>query len=98
MKKRDPFAMKEMDLKFNKSVKFSLSVAYLRNRAMLYGSLDIYLRHALLFVKKLRLIIKSVLKLKKVPLSPRQHILNCLVTYSLKPDSNVQKFSECLAV
>ena len=43
MKKRDPFAMKERDLKFNKTVKFSLSVANLRNQAMLYGSLDIFL-------------------------------------------------------
>ena len=43
MKKRDLFAMKERDLRFNKTVKFSLSVANLRNRAMLYGSLDIYL-------------------------------------------------------
>ena len=47
MKKRDLFAMKERDLKFNKTVKFSLSVANLRNQAMLYCSLDIYLRHNL---------------------------------------------------
>ena len=43
MKKRDLLAMKERDLKFNKTVKFSLSVANLRNQGMLYGSLDIYL-------------------------------------------------------
>ena len=42
------FAMKERDLKFNKAVKMSLSVANLRNQAMLYGSLDIYLRHTLI--------------------------------------------------
>ena len=41
MKKRDLFAMQERDLKFNKTVKFSLSVANLRNQAMLYGSQDI---------------------------------------------------------
>ena len=50
MKKRDPFAMKERDLKFNKTIKFSLSVAKLRNQAMLYGSLDIYLRHILIIL------------------------------------------------
>ena len=38
MKKKDLFAMKERDLKFNKTVKFSLSVANLRNQAVLYGS------------------------------------------------------------
>ena len=36
MKKRDLFAMKERDLKFNKTVKISLSVANLRNQAMPY--------------------------------------------------------------
>ena len=91
MKKRDLFAMKGRDLKFNKTVKFSLSVANLRNQAMLYGSPDICLNY---FVRKHRLILKSVLKLENVPFSPRQHILNCLVTYSLKTDSNVQKFNE----
>ena len=50
MKKRDLFAMKERDLKFNKTVKFSLSVANLRNQAMLYGSLHIYLRHTLIIL------------------------------------------------
>ena len=50
MKKRDLFVVKERDLKFNKSVKFSLSVANLRNQAMLYGSLDIYLRHTLIIL------------------------------------------------
>ena len=50
MKKRDLFAMKERDLKFNKTVKFSLSVANLRNQAMLYGSLDIYLRQTLIIL------------------------------------------------
>ena len=48
MEKRDLFVMEERDLKFNKTVKFSLSVANLRNQAMLYGSLDIYLRHTLI--------------------------------------------------
>ena len=43
MKKRDLFAMKERDLKFNKTVKISSSVANLRNQVMPYGSLDIYL-------------------------------------------------------
>ena len=95
MKKMDLFAMKERDLKFNKTVKFSLSVANLRNQAMLYGSLNIYLRHTL---GNIRLILKSVLKLEKVPFSPRQHILNCLVTYLLKTDSHVQKFNECLTL
>ena len=93
MKKRDLFAMKERDLKFNKNVKISLSVANLRNQAMPYGSLDIYIRHTLII-----LILKSVLKLEKVSFSPRQDILNCLVTYSLKTDSHVQKFNECLTV
>ena len=50
MKKRDLFAMKERDLKFNKTVKFSLSVANLRNQATLYDSLDIYLRHTLIIL------------------------------------------------
>ena len=35
-----------------------------------------------------------MLKLGKVPFSPWQHILNCLVTCSLKTDSNVKKFNE----
>ena len=39
-----------------------------------------------------------MLKLGKVPFSPRLHILNCLVTYSLKTDCNVQKFYECHTV
>ena len=47
MKKRDLFAMKERDHKFNKTTNFSVSIANLKNRAMLYGSLDIYLLHAL---------------------------------------------------
>ena len=38
MKKRDLFTMKEGDLKINKTVEFSLSVANLRNQAMLYGT------------------------------------------------------------
>ena len=50
MKKRDLFAMKERYLKFNKVVKISLSVANLRNQAMLYGSLDIYLRYTLIIL------------------------------------------------
>ena len=50
MKKRDLFAMKEKDLKFNKTVKVSLSVANLRNPAMLYGCLDIYRRHTLIIL------------------------------------------------
>ena len=50
MKKRDLFAMKERALKINKTVKFSLSVADLRNQAMLYGSLDIYLQHTLIIL------------------------------------------------
>ena len=41
MKKRDLFAMPERDLKFNITVKFSLSIANLRNQARLYGSLEI---------------------------------------------------------
>ena len=84
MKKRDLFAMKERDLKFNKTVKFTLSVANLRNQAMLYGGLDIYLRHTLIILSGNRMILKSVLKLEKVLFSSRQHILNCLVTYSFK--------------
>ena len=50
MKKRDLFAMKERTSILIKTVKFSLSVANLRNRAILYvyGSLDIYLRHTLI--------------------------------------------------
>ena len=52
MKKNDLFAMKERDLKFNKTVKFFLSVANLRHQAMLYGSLDIYLRHTLIILSK----------------------------------------------
>ena len=50
MKKKDLFAMKERDLKFNKTVKFSLSVANLRNQAMLYGSHLIYLRYHLIIL------------------------------------------------
>ena len=91
--------MKERDLKFNKTVKFSLSVANLRNQAMLYGSLDICLRHTLIiFVRKHRLVLKFVLTLEKVPFSQRQHILNSLVIYSLKTDCNVQKINECFAI
>ena len=52
MKKRDLFGMKERDLKFNKTVKISLSVANLRNQAMPYGSLDIYLRHTLIILSE----------------------------------------------
>ena len=50
MKKRDLFAMKERDHKIKKATKFSVSVANLRNWAMLYGSLDIYFLHALIFL------------------------------------------------
>ena len=50
MKKRDLFAVKERELKFNKTLKFSLSVANLRNQAVLYGSLDIYLRYTLIIL------------------------------------------------
>ena len=50
MKKRDLFAVRERDLKFNKTVKFTLSVANLRNLAMLYGGLDIYLRHTVIIL------------------------------------------------
>ena len=44
--------MQERDLKLKKkkTVKFSLSVANLRNQAMLYSSLDIYLRHTLIIL------------------------------------------------
>ena len=41
---------------------------------MLYGGLDIYLRHTLIILSGNRLILKSVLKLEKVPFSPQQHI------------------------
>ena len=50
MKKRYLFAMKEAELKFNKTVKFSLPVANLRNQAMQYDSLDIYIRHTLIIL------------------------------------------------
>ena len=33
-----------------------------------------------------------------MPFSPCQHIFNCLDTYSLKTDSNVQKFNDGLNV
>ena len=52
MKKRDLFAMKERDLKFNKTVEISLSVANLRNQKMPYGSLDIYFRHTLIMLSE----------------------------------------------
>ena len=52
MKKRDLFTMMERDLKFNKTVKISLSVANLRNQAMAYSSLDIYLRHILIILSE----------------------------------------------
>ena len=52
MKKRDLFDMKERDLKFNKTVKFSLSVANLRNQAVLYGSLYICLRQSLIILSE----------------------------------------------
>ena len=98
MKKSDLFAIKEKDLKFNKTVKFILSEANLRNQAMLYGGLDIYLRHILIILSGNRLILKSVLKLEKEPFSPWQHILNCRIIYSLKTDCNIQKSNECLTV
>ena len=44
------------------------------------------------------MILKSGVEVGKSALFSRQHILNYLVTYSLKPDSNVQKFNECLTV
>ena len=52
MKNRDLFAMKERDLRFNKTVKISLSVANFRNQAMPYGSLDIYLQHTLIILSE----------------------------------------------
>ena len=52
MKKKDLFAMKERDLKFNKTVKISLSVANRWNKAMAYDSLGIYLRHALIILSE----------------------------------------------
>ena len=53
MKKKDLFALKERDLKFNKTVKISLSVATLRNQAMPYDSLDIYFRHTLIIMSEI---------------------------------------------
>ena len=53
MKKKDLFAMKERDLKFNRTVKISLSVANLSNQAMPYGSLDIYLRHTVIILSEI---------------------------------------------
>ena len=50
MKKRGLFAMKERDLKFIKTIKFSLPIANLSDQAMLYSSRDIYLLHALIFL------------------------------------------------
>ena len=52
MKNRDLFAVKERDLRFNKTVKISLSVANFRNQAMVYGSLDIYLQHTLIILSE----------------------------------------------
>ena len=93
MKKRGLFAMKERDFQCNKIVK----IAFLEIRQCYTvawkSAFDIPY-----FIRKHRLILKFVLKLEKVPFSPRQHILNCLVTYSLKLDSNGQKFNECLTV
>ena len=43
------FTMKEMDHKFDKTVNFLISVANLRNEAMLFDSHYIYLQHILLF-------------------------------------------------
>ena len=97
MKKRDWCAMKEMDLKFNKTVKFSLSVANLRNQAMLYRSLDIYLQHTLIVCKETWIDSKICVEVGKSALfSTTTHFK--LVTYSLKMDSNVQKFNECLII
>ena len=44
--------------------------------------------------------LKISVEVGKFPFSSRKHILDCLVTYSLKSDSsmNVQKFNECLTV
>ena len=84
MKTRELFPMKERDLKFNKTVKFSLSVANLRIRHLP----STYLNY---FVRKHRVILKPVLKLEKVPFSPRKHILNYLVTYSLKTIAMLQR-------
>ena len=52
MKKKDLFTMMERDLKFNKTVKISLSVANLRNQAMAYSSLDIFLRQILIILSE----------------------------------------------
>ena len=43
-----------------------------------------------------KLILESVLKLKKCHFSSLQTILNCLAEYPLKIDINVGKFYECL--
>ena len=48
MKKRDPFAMNEMNLKFNKNPFFILSVEHLdRIPEMPFDSIDVYRRHTL---------------------------------------------------
>ena len=52
MKKWDMFAMKERDIKVYETVKISLSVANLRNQAMLYSSLDIYLQQTLIILSR----------------------------------------------
>ena len=47
MKERELFTMKEMDLKFDKTVNFLILVANLRNQVMLFDSHYIYLQHIL---------------------------------------------------
>ena len=91
MKKRDLFAMKDTDLKFTKLLNFPCQQQILEIRqCYTVACMDFYLWHTLIiFSGNTRLILKSVLKLEKVPFSPQQHILNCLDTYSLKTNSNV---------
>ena len=52
MKNRDLFAMKKRVLRFNKTIKFSLSAENFINWAMLYASGDIYILHALIILSE----------------------------------------------
>ena len=71
--------VKERDLKFNKIIKSSFSMANRRNRTMLFCYLFISLLPLSIIVRKRILILNSALKWQKGPFSPRGCLLFNLV-------------------
>ena len=85
-----------MDLKFNKIINFFLSKENFRVQKLLLTGLllpSTYIKYCTL---KHKLILESVLKLKKCSFSYLQNILNCQAGYPFKYHMSVPNFNDCL--